>query len=115
MHIKRHIDLVTTEVVQASPILSGGSLEVSLVPGRIVEIPVPAIAGQTIAIATSSKDYWDSIAVLLAPDGTPVLGSDDANRYFAAFEWPAAQTATYRLRVAFFEAVNSGQLLVKRK
>jgi tetratricopeptide (TPR) repeat protein len=114
-HIKRHIDLVTSELVSTSPILAGDSLEVALAPGRTFEIPVPAVAGETIAIATSSKDYWDSIAVLLAPDGTPVVGSDDANGYFAAFEWPAAQTATYRLRVTFFEAVNSGLLLVTRK
>jgi hypothetical protein len=88
---------------------------VVLAPGRTFEIPVPAVAGETIAIATSSKDYWDSIAVLLAPDGTPVAGSDDGKGYFAAFDWPAAQTTTYRLRVTFFESINSGLLLVKRK
>jgi tetratricopeptide (TPR) repeat protein len=114
-HIKRHIDLVTTALAPASPILAGDSVAVALVPGRTVEIPVAAVAGETIAIATSSRDYWDSIAVLLAPDGTPVVGSDDAKGYFAAFEWPAAQTATYRLRVTFFEAINSGLLLVSRK
>jgi tetratricopeptide (TPR) repeat protein len=114
-HIKRHIDLVTSELVSTSPILAGDSFGVLLAPGRTVEIPVPAVAGETIAIATSSKDYWDSIAVLLAPDGTPVVGADDAKAYFAAFEWPAAQTATYRLRVTFFEAINSGLLVVTRK
>jgi hypothetical protein len=108
-------ELVTTELVPAPAILPGESLTVSLAPGRTVEIPVPASAGETIAVATSSHDYWDTIALLLAPDGTPVAGSDDANQYFAAFSWPAAETATYRLRVTFFEAVNSGLLLVKRK
>ena len=39
----------------------------------------------------------------------------DANGCFAAFEWPALQTTTYRLRVTFFEAVNSGLLVVTRK
>jgi tetratricopeptide (TPR) repeat protein len=114
-HIARHFELVTTELVPAPAILPGESLTVSLAPGRTVEIPVPASAGETIAVATSSHDYWDTIALLLAPDGTPVAGSDDANQYFAAFSWPAAETATYRLRVTFFEAVNSGLLLVKRK
>ena len=114
-HIARHFDLVTTEIVPAAPILAGDSIAVPLAPGRVVEIPVPAVAGETIAITTSSKDYWDTIALLLAPDGTPVLGSDDAKGYFAAFQWPAAQTATYRLRVTFFEAVNSGLILVARK
>ena len=44
-----------------------------------------------------------------------MVGADDAKGYFAAFEWPAAQTATYRLRVTFFEAINSGLLVVTRK
>ena len=114
-HIKRHIDLVTTELVSVSPMVPGDSVTLALVPGRTYEIPVPAVAGETISIATSSKDYWDSIAVLLALDGTPVVGSDDANAYFAAFEWPAAETVTYRLRVTFFEAVNTGALVVTRK
>jgi tetratricopeptide (TPR) repeat protein len=113
-HIKRHFDLVTAEVVQA-PSLLAGTLDVTLAPGRVVEIPVPAIAGHLITIATSSHDYWDTIAVLLAPDGTAVTASDDANSYFAAFSWPAAQTAVYRLRVTFFESVNSGVIRVTRK
>jgi hypothetical protein len=111
----RVLPLVTSELVSTSPILAGDSLGVLLVPGRTVEIPVPALAGETIAIATSSKDYWDSIAVLLAPDGSPVVGADDANGYFAAFQWPAAQTATYRLWVTFFDVVNSGLMVVARK
>jgi len=113
-HIDEHIDLVTTEFVPAPPIAVGESLAVDLVPGRTVEIPVAAIAGQTISIATSSRDYWDSIAVLLAPDGAPVVGSDDANAYFAAFDWAAEETGTYVLRVTFFESVNTGKLVVKR-
>jgi tetratricopeptide (TPR) repeat protein len=113
-HIKTHIDLVTTELLTASPLAVGGSLALSLVPGRTYEIPVPAIAGQTISIATSSRDFWDSIAVLLAPDGTPVVGSDDANAYFAAFDWAAEQTGTYWLQVTSFESINTGKLLVKR-
>ena len=115
VHIERHFDLVTSEVASAPPMLAGDSQAVAIAPGRVVEIPIPAVAGETIAVATSSRDYWDTIAVLLAPDGTPVSGGDDDRSYFAAFEWPAAQTVTYRLRVTFFEALNSGLLLVSRK
>jgi hypothetical protein len=115
VHIARHFDLVTTSIVPAPTIQAGESQLLALVPGRVYEIPVPAVAGETIAIATRSKDYFDTIAILLAPDGTPVAGSDDTNGYFAAFEWPAAATATYRLRVAFFEALNFGQLSVARR
>ena len=115
VHIKRHFDLVTTEVASAPQLLVGDSQAVAIAPGRVVEIPIPAVAGETIAIATSSHDYFDTVAVLLAPEGTAVSGGDDDKGYFAAFEWPAVQTATYRLRVTFFEALNSGLLLVSRK
>jgi hypothetical protein len=85
-----------------------------LVPGRTYEIPVAATAGETISIATSSRDFWDSIAVLLAPDGSPVVGSDDDNAYFAAFDWVAPATGTYRLQVTSFESINTGELVVTR-
>jgi tetratricopeptide (TPR) repeat protein len=114
-HIDRHFELITTDIVQTTPIAARDSMLLAMVPGRVYEIPIVAGAGETIAIATKSQDYFDTIAILLAPDGTPVAGSDDTNGYFAAFEWPAAATATYRLRVAFFEAVNTGEILVTRR
>jgi tetratricopeptide (TPR) repeat protein len=113
-HIKAHIDLVTTEFVATTPITSGMTLKPYLVPGRTYEIPVSAIAGETISIETSSKDYWDSILVLLAPDGTPILGSDDTNGYFAAIDWTAEVTGIYTIQVTFFESVSFGELVVTR-
>jgi tetratricopeptide (TPR) repeat protein len=114
-HLLRHFQLVTTELIPTPALGPNASLTVNLVPGRAYEIPVPVTAGSTVSIVTSSRDYWDSIAVLLAPDGTPVTGSDDANAYFAAFDWIAPATGTYRLRVTFFESVNFGNLTVTRK
>ena len=66
------------------------------------------------SISTSSPDpdLWDSIAVLLAPDGTAVVGSDDDSAYFAAFDWVAEETGTYLLQVTSFEAVSTGPLVV---
>lgn len=110
-----HFDLVTTELVATSPLTAGSTKTIGLVPGRAYEIPLPVTAGQTVAVATSSKDYWDTILVLLAPDGTPVLGADDTKGYFAGFEWVAPAGGTYKMRVAFFESVNTGDLLVTRK
>ena len=114
--IRVHIDQATTELVATPPLQLRSSLTVDLVAGRTYEIPVAAAAGDTISIATSSKDkdIWDTIAVLLAPDGTPVVASDDANGYLAAFDWTAEQTATYRLRVTSFEAASTGPLTVTR-
>jgi len=89
-------------------------LALDLVPGRTYEIPVPAIAGETISIMTSNRDFYDSILVRLAPDGTPVVGSDDSNFYFAGFEWVAEATGTYRLWVTSFESVNTSELVVTR-
>jgi tetratricopeptide (TPR) repeat protein len=113
-HIHRSIELVTSELLTTSPLATGGSLALDLVPGRTYEIPVAVSAGEKISITTSSKDFYDSIAVLLAPDGTPVVGSDDANAYFAAFDWVAPKSGTYRLQVTSFESVNTGVLVVKR-
>ena len=83
-------------------------------PGRVYAIPIDATDRETISIATSSDDFWDSIAVLLDPDGTPVVGSDDTNAYMAAFDWVAAETATYTLLVTSFESVSTGTLVVDR-
>jgi tetratricopeptide (TPR) repeat protein len=111
-----HIDLVTTEVVATSPLAAGSSMTLGLVPGRTYDIPVAAAAGEALSIATSSKDFWDTILVLLAPDGTPVVGSDDHKGYFAGLDnWLPPADGTYRLRVTSFEAVNTGQLVVSRK
>lgn len=115
-HIATHIEQVTTELVPGPPLGSGEKQTLDLVPGRTFEIPVPAIAGETISISTSSKGFrvWDSIAVLRSPDGTPVIGSDDDNAYFAAFDWVAEETGTYLLSVTSFEAVSTGQLIAAR-
>lgn len=97
------------------PLNVRGALTLPLVPGRTYEIPVPVTAGQTVSVLTSSPDFYDTILVLLAPDGTPVLGSDDYRQYFAGFEWVAAATGTYRMRVTSFESVNTGDLIVSRR
>jgi tetratricopeptide (TPR) repeat protein len=112
--IKAHIDLVTTELVAAPPLAAGTSLNLGLVPGRTYEIPISLSSGEALSIATGSPDFWDTIAVLLAPDGTPVVGSDDANDYFAAFDWVAPAAGTYRLQVTSFESIDTGELVVTR-
>lgn len=113
-HFKIHFDLVTTEFVTTNPMNPDTTDTLELVPGRTYSIPVPATAGETISIATSSSDYWDTILVLLGPDGTPVAGADDVRFYFAELDWVAPQTGTYVLQVTFFESVNSGELVVTR-
>ena len=112
----RHFELVTTELITTTALATGASLALNLVPGRSFEIPIPVTAGQTLSITTSSpsKEIYDSIAVLFAADGTPVIGADDANKYFAAFEWIAPASGTYRLWVTSFESVNTGELVVAR-
>ena len=114
LHIERHLELVTTELVTTAPLAAGESIALDVVPGRTFEIPVTAVAGETLSIATSSEDFGDTILLLVAPDGTPVLGSDDANAYFAAFDWVAEETGTYRVLVTSFEAVSIGEMLVSR-
>jgi len=113
-HIKAHIDLVTTQFVATDPISAGVTFKLDLVPGRTYEIPISVTAGENISIASSSKDYWDTIMVLIDPNGTPVLGSDDTNAYFAAIDWNAEVAGMYKVQVTFFESVNYGQLVVTR-
>lgn len=115
--IKRHLDLVTTELVATAPIPAGISLTLDLVPGRTFEVPIAAIAGQPISIDTDSptREIYDTILVLLSPNGTPVVGSDDYKKYFAGFVWTAEETGVYRLRVTSFESVNTGALGVTRR
>jgi tetratricopeptide (TPR) repeat protein len=114
-HIDTHIQLVTTELLPTSPLPARASMALDLVPGRSYEIPLVVSGGEMISIVTSSHDYWDTILVLLGPDGSPVLGSDDSWKYFASFDWLAPSSGTYRMRVTFFESVITGTLLVSRK
>lgn len=113
-HIETSIDLVTTELVPTAPMAAGTSIDLNFVPGRVYEIPITVAAGETIAITTSSADYWDSIAVLSDPNGTPVIGSDDDNGYFAKFTYVAPTAGTYKLKVTFFEAVATASMHVVR-
>jgi Flp pilus assembly protein TadD len=113
-HIQRHFELVTTELVSGPALGAGDSLALEFVPGRVYALPVAATAGETISISVGSHDYWDSIAVLLAPNGSPVVGSDDDAGYHAAFDWVAEETGVYVLQVTFFEAVITGELVVTR-
>jgi hypothetical protein len=110
-----HIDQVTTELVPTSALAPASSKNLPLVPGRTFEIPIVVAAGELVSVLTSSKDFWDTILVLLAPDGTPVLGSDDFKGYFAGIEWVPPAAGTYRMRVTSFEGVNTGNVLVARK
>jgi hypothetical protein len=112
--IQTHIDLVTTELVPASPINPGDSLHLDLVPGRTYDIPLTAATGETISIMTGSPDFYDTILVLYSPNGTPVVGSDDYKFYFAGFQWIATQAGTYHLHVTSFESIDTGELVVTR-
>ena len=115
-HFEWHMELVTTELIPTSSALEAGdSMTLGLVPGRTYEIPVPAVAGETISILTGSPDFYDTIIVLLGPDGTPVTGGDDYKIYFAGFQYDAPAAGTYRLWATSFEGVNTGDLVVSRK
>ena len=113
-HIERHLELVSTDLLSTAPLAAGASLSLDLAPGRVYDVPLPVTAGETISVATSSRDFVDTIAVLYAPDGTLLTGSDDTNAQFAAISTRAARSGTYRLRTSSFEAVDTGVLEVIR-
>jgi hypothetical protein len=58
---------------------------------------------------------WDTILLLVGPDGTPVLGSDDYKGYMAGFDWVAPADGTYHMRVSSFEAASTGVVVVTWK
>jgi hypothetical protein len=113
--IQTHIQLVTTSLVTTSALPASTTLDRALVPGQTLDIPLVVSAGEKVSIVTGSHDYWDTILVLLDSSGSPVLGSDDSWKYFAAFDWTAPSSGTYRIRVTFFEGVITGTLRVSRK
>ena len=112
--INKCIDLSIDDVVSTSTIAKGTTVDLNFVPDMAYDIPFTLAAGETLSISTTASDYWDSIAVLLAPDGTPVVGSDDDNLYFAEFTYVAPTAGTYHLKLTFFEAVATGALHVTR-
>ena len=114
IEIKKHLDLVTAELVPTAPLAPGTSMTLDLVGGRTFEIPLAVIAGQPLSVATKMPDYWDTILVVLAPNGTPVIGADDTFKYLAGLEWVPAVSGTYRMWVTSFEAVSTGALVVCR-
>jgi hypothetical protein len=112
---KIHLDQVTTDLVTTAPLAPGATLTLPLVAGRTFEVPLNVTAGESVSLATGSRDFYDTILVLLAPDGTPVVASDDEFKYFAGIQWIAPTTGTYRMWVSSFESVNTGELIVARK
>ena len=115
LEVQHHLDLVTTDLVPTSPLAPRETRGFDLVPGRTYEIPLTVTAGESLSISTSSHNFVDTIALLLAPDGSAVLASDDSHLYYAAFDYVAQQTGTYLLRVTSFESVSTGELLVTRR
>ena len=115
--LRKHIDQVTTQLVIQAPLGNNKTRDVYFVPGLTVELPITIQAGKKLYIETSSPsdEVYDTVAVLLAPNGNPLTGSDDTNDYFAAFQWTAPVTATYRLRVTTFESVSTGLVRIQRK
>ena len=113
--IAAHIAQVTVELVPAAAPTPGASVTLPLTRGRTYEFAVPLAAGERLAVTTASKDFFDTILVLLAPDGAPVYASDDAVKYFAAVDFAAPAAGLYRLRVTSFEAASEGNFTVKRQ
>ena len=74
---RTHIELVTTQVVQAAPFTAGAMLTLPLVLGGAAKFPFLSRPERGSRPWTSSRDFYETILVLLAPDGPPVLGSHD--------------------------------------
>lgn len=111
-----HITMVATNYISAQPLPIGGNANWTLAAGDAIVIPIDAVAGESIIVTTDGPngDVWDTILVLLAPDGTPVVAADDVVDYLAALNWEAPINGTYRLIVTSFESVQAGEMTVSR-
>jgi hypothetical protein len=117
-HIKAHIDQVTDVTQTMSTLPVGGQMTLNLVPWKTFHIPLTLTKGQKLNITTSSTiwNVWDSILVVIDPNGNPVVGSDDYIDYFAGLNnWTVPKSGTYRLEVTSFEAMHTGPLIVSRQ
>jgi hypothetical protein len=65
--VQRSIDLVTTELVPTTALAADESRSIDVATGRTYAILIAAAGGETTSIASKSRDFWCSIAVLLAP------------------------------------------------
>ena len=113
--IQTHAPVDFGWLVATTPLAIGSAVSLPVVPGRTYEVPIVVAAGESVDVIASSRDFWDTIMVLLAADGTPVVGSDDYRLYHAGLKWIAPVGGTYRLRVTSFESVNTGALLLARR
>jgi hypothetical protein len=107
--LRAHIELVTNQLVQPRRLLPAPA---HTPPGREAELrKFRSRHGWRGALdLTSSRDFYDTILVLLAPDGPPALWSQD--RVFCRIQWVAVATGTYRILLTSFESVNTGDSTV---
>jgi tetratricopeptide (TPR) repeat protein len=114
-HFAQHIDLGTTELVDAQPLPPGATLTLSIVPGRTFELTLELMADVSVTVTTASPvDEVDSILVVRGPDGEPVFGNDDFVGYDAGFMFTPTASGTYRLLITSFEGAGTGALEVSR-
>jgi hypothetical protein len=84
--LRTDIELVTTQLAQTAPLITGATLTLPWSCGAAAKFPFLPRPGRG-SRSWSSRDSYDTILVLLAPDGPPVLGSHHYRQYFAGFQW----------------------------
>jgi SH3-like domain-containing protein len=74
----RWIELEATDTINSTldEILQNGNL--AFVEGTVYRLPFDGVAGQLFSVAALSDDLADPLIVLVAPDGTPLIGDDDS-------------------------------------
>jgi tetratricopeptide (TPR) repeat protein len=74
----RWIELEATDTITSTldEILQNGNLAV--VEGTVYRLTFDGVAGQLFSVAALSDDLADPLIVLVAPDGTPLIGNDDS-------------------------------------
>ncbi len=98
-----YVALNAAEVVDGDPLRVGREVTVSMSEGLVFQLPFSADEGDKITISAVSPDgSVDPLLVLLDPEGSPLIGSDDTD----------AANLDFNASVEAFEAPEDGDYLL---
>lgn len=111
-----HISMVTSENVRGGSLHAHQTKSWDMTPGQTIVMSIHLDAGEVLDIATDGPTgtVWDTILVLLDPNGNPVASADDVIDYYAALDYTAPHAGDNKLLVTSFESVQSGTMTVSR-
>ncbi|MDX1994655.1 MAG: tetratricopeptide repeat protein [bacterium] len=110
----RFVELQEQEVIEGDALETDEIVTLEMVYGRVYRLPLELREGETITLsAVPEPDGVDTLIVLLAPDGTPLIHNDDYDLSNTVLEsrivnFPVPESGTYTLIVTHAGGNNTG-------